>query len=95
MVVQQGMNGDTRQARRYHWQSEGLESFVDAPHAAIDGIQQGSIINLTDHRAASSRNSQLDMLQQAEPDFIVRELTRIEGMAASPGNPPIFNGMLK
>ena len=23
MVVQQGMNGDTRQARRYHWHSEG------------------------------------------------------------------------
>src|SRR5215469_15154921 len=33
-VVQQGMNGDRRQARRYHWLSEGLTSFVDAPHAA-------------------------------------------------------------
>ena len=30
VVVQQGMNGDRRQARRYHWLSEGLESFVDA-----------------------------------------------------------------
>jgi uncharacterized protein len=28
-VVQQGMNGDRRQARRYHWLSEGLASFVD------------------------------------------------------------------
>ena len=81
VVVQQGMNGDTRQARRYHWQSEGLESFVDAPHAAIDGIQQGSIINLTDHRAASSRSAQLDLLQQAGPDFIVREIAKIEGTA--------------
>ena len=26
-----------RQARRYHWLSEGLTSFVDAPHAAIEG----------------------------------------------------------
>jgi hypothetical protein len=34
-VVQQGMNGARRQARRYHWLSEGLASFVDAPHAAI------------------------------------------------------------
>ncbi|TIW02218.1 MAG: DUF763 domain-containing protein, partial [Mesorhizobium sp.] len=24
VVVQQGMNGDARQARRYHWLSEGL-----------------------------------------------------------------------
>ena len=31
-VVQQGMNGNLSQARRYHWLSEGLASFVDAPH---------------------------------------------------------------
>jgi len=36
-VVQQGMNDERRQARRYHWLSHGLKSFVDEPHAAIDG----------------------------------------------------------
>jgi uncharacterized protein len=50
-VVQQGMNGDLRQARRYHWLSEGLTSFVDAPHAAIAGEHQGEIVNLVDRRA--------------------------------------------
>jgi uncharacterized protein len=40
-VVQQGMNGQRKQARRYHWLSEGLKSFVDDPHAAIDGIGRG------------------------------------------------------
>ena len=45
-VVQQGMNGASRTARRYHWLSEGLESFVDAPHAAIEGKRQGEIVNL-------------------------------------------------
>src|SRR6266851_5371536 len=40
-VVQQGMNGDKRQARRYHWHSESLKSFVDEPHSAIDGPAQG------------------------------------------------------
>src|ERR1700693_5118053 len=34
-VVQQGLNGERRQARRYHWLSLDLESFVEAPHAAI------------------------------------------------------------
>ena len=29
VVVQQGMKTDARQARRYHWLSEGLEDFVD------------------------------------------------------------------
>src|SRR5262249_6553496 len=55
VVVQQGMNGARRQARRYHWLSEGLTSFVDEPHAAIEGEAQGEIINLTDRRAEASR----------------------------------------
>src|ERR1700674_5121129 len=60
VVVQQGMNGEARQARRYHWLSEGLTSFVDQPHAAIEGQGQGEIINLTDHRAEASRKSQVE-----------------------------------
>ena len=58
-VVQQGMNGDKRQARRYHWHSENLASFVDDPHTAIDGPAQGEIVNLADRRADSlvRRNS--------------------------------------
>jgi uncharacterized protein len=44
-VVQQGMNGDTRYARRYHWLSEGVASFVEAPHTAIDGRNAGEIVN--------------------------------------------------
>src|SRR5215218_2732019 len=62
VVVQQGMNGDRRQARRYHWLSEGLKSFVEAPHAAIDGQSQGEIVNLADRRAAISRDRQLELL---------------------------------
>ena len=76
-VVQQGMNGDTRQARRYHWHSQNLGSFVDAPHSAIDGPVQGEIINLTDRRAAPSRSAQLDLLAALGPDGIVRELGRL------------------
>jgi hypothetical protein len=65
VVVQQGMNGEQRQARRYHWLSEGLESFVDEPHSAIEGRRQG----------------QLDLLVSLGPDKIVRELSAIEGRA--------------
>jgi hypothetical protein len=79
VVVQQGMNGDSRQARRYHWQSQGLRSFVDAPHAAIDGTDQGVIVNLTDRRAEASRSRQLDLLSELGPDAILRELGKAEG----------------
>src|SRR5215468_8299295 len=64
VVVQQGMNADRRQARRYHWLSEGLESFVEAPHTAIEGPSQGHIINITDRRAAPSRQAQLDHMDR-------------------------------
>ncbi|AHK47143.1 hypothetical protein OV14_b0696 (plasmid) [Ensifer adhaerens OV14] len=74
VVVQQGMNCDQRQARRYHWLSENLESFLDSPHAAIEGdTTQGVIVNLADRRAARSREGQLDLLANMGPDRIVRE----------------------
>jgi uncharacterized protein len=77
-VVQQGMNGDLGQARRYHWHSEGLTSFVDTPHSAIDGPEQGEIVNLTDRRAGRSRAAQLDLLADLGPDGIVRELAALD-----------------
>jgi len=84
-VVQQGMNGDRRQARRYHWLSEGLTSFIDAPHAAIAGEPQGEIVNLADRRAEASRRGQLDLLASLGPDRIVREM---HGLSAPPAAPP-------
>jgi hypothetical protein len=89
VVVQQGMNGERKQARRYHWLSEGLTSFVDAPHAAIDGPGQGEIVNLTDARAAPSRSAQLDLLRTLPPEMIAREYARASaGDRASPEPAP-------
>jgi hypothetical protein len=79
VVVQQGMNGGNRQARRYHWLSEGLESFVERPHSAIEGKSEGTIVNLTDPRAAISRSRQLELLESTGPDGIVRRLRSLEG----------------
>jgi uncharacterized protein len=86
VVVQQGMNGDRRQARRYHWLSAGLHSFVEEPHAAIDGIEQGVIVNLTDRRADASRRRQLDIIGELGPDGIERQLAKLtRGRSQSPG----------
>ncbi|TIQ41533.1 MAG: DUF763 domain-containing protein [Mesorhizobium sp.] len=78
VVVQQGMNGDARQARRYHWLSEGLKSFVDQPHAAIEGERQGEIVNLTDHRAEKARGGQIALLKTMSPEKILSELAVLE-----------------
>jgi hypothetical protein len=79
VVVQQGMNGERRQARRYHWLSEGLKDFVNEPHSAIEGQGQGEIINLTDRRAATSRDAQLDLLTSLGPDGITKRLAALSG----------------
>lgn len=91
-VVQQGMNGDRGQARRYHWLSEGLQSFVDAPHTAIEGRKQGEIINLTDHRARASRESQIDLLSSLGPDRIAREFASLSQKPSIPSasEPPML-----
>ncbi|MBX5012524.1 DUF763 domain-containing protein [Rhizobium lentis] len=93
VVVQQGMNGDRRQARRYHWLSEGLESFVDSPHAAIEGRSQGEIVNLADRRAERSRRGQLELLATLGPGGIIREaaaLLRAEEPVPEPAEQPML-----
>jgi hypothetical protein len=75
-VVQQGMNPDRAQARRYHWLSEGVRSFVEEPHAAIEGRPQGQVLNLTDRRAAPSRDAALELSR--EPERVLRELPRLQ-----------------
>jgi hypothetical protein len=82
VVVQQGMNGAAGQARRYHWLGEGLSSFLDDPHAGIDGPAQGTIVNLADRRAAASRDAQLGLLRDVPAAALAREFGKIEPAAA-------------
>jgi hypothetical protein len=78
-VVQQGMNGARRQARRYHWiwDRAGAGGFVEEPHAAIEGRPRvGEIVNLTDRRAAGARGEVLE-LGRGGPDAVTTGLSRL------------------
>jgi uncharacterized protein len=86
-VVQQGMNGERRQARRYHWLSEDLKSFVDEPHKAIDGPEQGRIVNLTDRRADASRRAQIEVLGSLGPDGVARRFLGLEAQEPQAAQP--------
>ena len=79
--------------------SEGLKSFVDEPHAAIEGPGQGEIVNLTDHRAEQSRRMQLELLGVLGPDGIAGSRAPRDGVQTAiaskvycrgldPGMPP-------
>ena len=75
-VVQQGMNTDERKARRYHWCSTNLRSFVEEPHSGVVGDNSGKILNLTDVEARSARSSILEMSRE-EPERMLREIVQI------------------
>ncbi|HEY6516149.1 MAG TPA: DUF763 domain-containing protein, partial [Steroidobacteraceae bacterium] len=76
-VVQQGMSAMRREARRYHWLSEGLASFLDSPHSAIEGINQGRILNLADARAKGCRAAGLELVR-AGPERTLAVLRRLQ-----------------
>jgi hypothetical protein len=75
-VVQQGMNETLGEARRYHWQSEGLPGFFDSPHAAIEGRNVGAIVNLADARAERNRAAGLE-LARSGPELAISVLRQL------------------
>ena len=75
-VIQQGMHTANNKARRYHWHSENLKSFVEEPHTAICGINEGKILNLVDKKAKPTRNSIME-ISAAPPDSVLKELPRL------------------
>ena len=75
-VIQQGMNGDSGYARRYHWHSEQFDSFVDNPHTSVVGTPQGLIINAVHEEAGPTRQGVLDLTFES-PDKIITEARRL------------------
>jgi uncharacterized protein len=75
-VVQQGMNEQRGEARRYHWQSEKLPGFFESPHAAIEGRNVGPIVNLADARAERNRAAGLELVHGG-PDRSISILRRL------------------
>ncbi|MEO1228579.1 MAG: DUF763 domain-containing protein [Myxococcota bacterium] len=86
VVIQQGMAPQVGQARRYHWVSEAVESFVESPHAAIEGEPLGEIVNLADIRAARARSQAIELASNGPEALVgaVREARRASGAGPGP-----------
>jgi len=76
-VIQQGMNPEDKSARRYHWHSGGLTSFIEDPHAAVCGPQQGDILNLVAKAAKPTQTGILDLTTQ-KPEHILLEARHLK-----------------
>lgn len=76
-VVQQGMNGASGYARRYHWHSTALKSFTEEPHTFIYGQNQGQILNLTSADSAETKSGILNITSE-NPERMIREIQKIK-----------------
>lgn len=75
-VVQQGMNPDTRQARRYHWLSSTLNSYVCEPHTAVCCDEIHTTLNMVAQESESSRKV-TTLIAKEHPDKIIKETKKI------------------
>jgi len=79
-VVQQGMNGRTGMARRYHWLSNKVRDFVCEPHAAICCDTRGPTLNLIDDESERARKTSAEIACQ-DPQKILTELSHLKNLA--------------
>jgi hypothetical protein len=64
-VVQQGMDNNSNDARRYHWISEEVESFIDEPHSGmISGQVKKATLDLTSKESDECRKTTLDVVKE-------------------------------
>lgn len=75
-VVQQGMNGNSGYARRYHWSSQDLKSFVEEPHKFVYGKNLGYILNLT-HKYANETRDRIVTIGKEHPEKMIEEIRKI------------------
>ena len=79
-VVQQGMSDATRTARRYHWLSERVASFVDEPHEAVCCDARAETLNLVAHESAGVRQGSVELATQ-RPEVTLREIAKVPELA--------------
>ena len=80
-VVQQGMNDANRMARRYHWLSESVRSFVDEPHEAVCCDARGKTLNLVAHENDPIRRASAVLASQ-KPEITLQALSLGDGPAS-------------
>lgn len=77
-IVQQGLNPQSRMARRYHWLSDGLADFVVEPHKAIVGRREDRALDMTARDAEGCRKVSVDLVKE-NPNRLRDGLAMVKG----------------
>src|SRR5690242_5943830 len=75
-IVQQGMSDETSMARRYHWLSDNVKSFVNEPHAAVCCDATVPTLNLVAEESAQVRSAAANLAAE-KPDVTVKALQHL------------------
>ena len=79
-VIQQGMCPDDKTARRYHWLSANVRSFVEEPHAAIAGdVVRSCVLNMVSKSSREARKASVDLVKE-KPKRLLSTLRSIRPM---------------
>ena len=90
-VVQQGMSDASRMARRYHWLSEHVTSFIDEPHAAVCCDTRVDALNLVAHENEPVRRGSAELASQ-RPDVTLRAIENVP-LLRMPARHPLLPGL--
>jgi hypothetical protein len=83
VVVQQGLNAETKTARRFHWLSHNVKSFVDEPHTGIvSQMIHKNVLDMTAHESESCRRTCTDIVNE-NPDKVKRQYLSIRSCTQS------------
>jgi len=75
-VVQQGMHTQIQKARRYHWHSVLLKSFVEEPHSGIIADIKVRPLNLTAKASKNTRRISTELIKE-EPKTFLKDIKLI------------------
>ena len=65
-VIQQGMDTSSKYARRYHWLSDNINSFVTEPHNAIvSNIRYEKVLDMTSKKSEETKKVSLDLVRDS------------------------------
>lgn len=79
-VIQQGMNPASGYARRYHWLSEVLSSFVEEPHKVVCCQRRGEALNLVAAESRGAREGIVELVKTLCPEKLEQEMRKIQHM---------------
>lgn len=91
-VIQQGMNESLSMARRYHWLSFNLKSFVEEPHSAICCDIKTQTLNFTARESEDLRKASV-ILSCEKPEKVISEVQKVKELVLPKRHAVTFNNI--